>query len=97
MTQCLCQLTRLADPLKREAGCKPLPSYCHNPVASIQHNMYYSVQVKRNPFDGHDYTLIEAYFQGCDRHYMAKEEAEEYLASFEDWEQDLLVIDEYPF
>ena len=59
--------------------------------------MYYSVQIKRNPFEGHDYTFEEAYFQGCDRHYMTKEEAEEYFASFEDWEQDMLVIDEFPF
>ena len=85
------------DPLKREAGCNPLPSYCHNPVASTPYDMYYSVQIKRNPFDGHASTSIEAYFQGCDKHYMTKEEAEEYLASFEDWEQDLLVIDEFPF
>jgi hypothetical protein len=26
------------DPLKREAGCNPLPSYCHTSVASIQHH-----------------------------------------------------------
>jgi hypothetical protein len=59
--------------------------------------MYYSVQIKRNPFDNTDYTFLEAYFQGCDRHYMTKEEATAYFHSFEDWEQDLLEIDSFPF
>ena len=60
--------------------------------------MYYSVQIKRNPFDeATDYTLIEAYFQGCDKHYMTEEQALEYFQSFEDWEQDLLKIDSFPF
>lgn len=27
------------DPSKRVPGCKPLVSYCHNPVASTQRNM----------------------------------------------------------
>jgi hypothetical protein len=78
-------------------GANPPTVIATIPWHLFQLNMYYSVQIKRDPFDGHDYTLIEVYFQGCDRHYMAKEKAEEYLASFEDWEQDLLVIDEYPF
>jgi hypothetical protein len=64
---------------------------------SMQTNMNYSVNIKRNPFEGHDYTFVEAYFQGCDKHYMTKQEAEEYLASFEDWEQEMLVIEEFPF
>ena len=60
--------------------------------------MYYSVKVKRNPFDTNtDYTFAEAYFQGCDRHYMTEEEALKYFQSFEDWEQDLLEIDSFPF
>ena len=35
------QLTTIqpTDPLKREAGCNPLPSYCHNPVAYTQRIM----------------------------------------------------------
>ena len=60
--------------------------------------MYYSVQIKKDHFDiDVDYRFADDYFQGCDRHYMTKQEAEEYLASFEDWEQKMLVIEEYPF
>jgi hypothetical protein len=98
MTQCHGQFTKLADPLKREAGCNPLPSYCHNLVASTQHNMYYSVQVKRNPFAVYaDYTFEDAYFQGCEKVFDTEQEALEYFQSFEDWEQDLLVVDYHPF
>lgn len=60
--------------------------------------MYYSVQIKRDSSAVDvNYTFVDVYFQGCDRHYMSKEEAEDYLKSFEDWEQELLVIEEFPF
>ena len=60
--------------------------------------MYYSVQVKRNPFDvNNDHTFAEAYFQGCEKHYLTQEEAQVYFQSFDDWEQDLLEIDSFPF
>jgi hypothetical protein len=63
--------------------------------------MYYSVQIKRNPrnpFDIEtDYTFVEAYFQGCDKHYLTEQQAIAYFHSFEDWEQDLLEIDSFPF
>ena len=60
--------------------------------------MYYSVQVKRNPFDTEtDYTFAEVYFQGCDKHYLTEQQAFAYFQSFEDWEQDLLEIDSFPF
>jgi hypothetical protein len=44
-----------------------------------------------------DYTFAEAYFQGCEKDYMTREEALEYFQSFDDWEQDFLVIDSIPF
>ena len=60
--------------------------------------MYYSVQIKRNPFAVDcDYTYAEAYFQGCEKGYMKQDEALEYFQSFEDWEQELLMIDSIPF
>ena len=94
------QLTTIqpTDPLKREAGCKPLSSYCHNSVASIQHHMYYSVQVKRNPFAAYcDYTFEDVYFQGSEKVFDTEQEALDYFQSFEDWEQDLLTVDYHPF
>lgn len=57
----------------------------------------YFVQVKRNPFEDSDNTFAEAYFQGCEKSFEKEEEAIEYFQSFEDWEQDMLVIDELPF
>ena len=60
--------------------------------------MYYSVQVKRDLFAAdHDYTFVESYFQGCERDYMTEEEARSYFNSFEDWEQDLLIVEAFPF
>ena len=62
--------------------------------------MNYLVVVKRT-FDeseyGSDYTFEDAYFQGCEKAFNTEEEATEYFKSFEDWEQDLLTIDELPF
>ena len=62
--------------------------------------MNYLVVVKHtfNEFEYYsDYTFEDAYFQGCEKAFNTKEEATEYLKSFEDWEQDLLTIDELPF
>ena len=60
--------------------------------------MYYSVQVKRNLFGvDNDHTFAESYFQGCEKHYLSKEQADEYFQSFDDWEQDLLEIESFPF
>jgi hypothetical protein len=60
--------------------------------------MYYSVQVKRNPFAVYtDYTFEDTYFQGCEKVFDTEQEALEYFQSFEDWEQDLLVVDYHPF
>ncbi len=60
--------------------------------------MYYSVQVKRNPFDVYtDYTFEDTYFQGSEKVFDTEQEALEYFQSFEDWEQDLLVVDYHPF
>lgn len=59
--------------------------------------MFYSVQIKRNPFEQEDHTFAEAYFQGCERTFENEQEAVDYFQSFEDWEQDLLVIDSLPF
>ena len=94
------QLTTIqpTDPLKREAGCNPLARSCHNPVASIQRIMYYSVQVKRNPFAAYcDYTFEDTYFQGCEKVFDTEQQALDYFQSFEDWEQDLLTVDYHPF
>ena len=44
-----------------------------------------------------DHTFEDAYFQGCEKAFNTEEEATEYFKSFEDWEQDLLTIDELPF
>lgn len=60
--------------------------------------MYYSVQVKRNPFAiDTDYTFEDTYFQGCEKVFDTEQEAQAYFQSFEDWEQDLLVVDYHPF
>ena len=60
--------------------------------------MYYSVQVKRNPFAvDTDYTFADTYFQGCEKVFDTEQEAEQYFQSFEDWEQHLLVVDFHPF
>jgi hypothetical protein len=60
--------------------------------------MYYSVRVKRNPFDVDcDFSYAQNYFHGCEKHYLTQEEAQEYFQSFDDWEQDLLEIDSFPF
>ena len=59
--------------------------------------MIYTVQVKRNYSEYKDYTTIDAYFQGSERQFNTEEEAVQYFKSFEDWEQDLLMIDCFPF
>jgi len=57
----------------------------------------FSVQIKRNPFKQEDHTFADTYFQGCEKSFDTREEALDYFQSFEDWEQDLLVIEEFPF
>jgi hypothetical protein len=60
--------------------------------------MIYTVQVKKNPFEPNvDYTFADAYMQGCERQFNTEEQAVAYLNTFEDWEQDLLCIDLFPF
>lgn len=49
--------------------------------------MTYSVIIK-----DHD-QFIQAYMQGCEQSFATEQEALDYIQSFEDWEQDLLVID----
>jgi hypothetical protein len=61
------------------------------------HTMFYSVQIKRNPFKQEDHTFADAYFQGSERTFENEQEAVDYFQSFEDWEQDLLVIESFPF
>ena len=58
--------------------------------------MYY-VQINRNPFDGYDYKFEEGYFRGSEKAFDTEQEAFDYFQSFEDCEQDLLVIDYQPF
>jgi len=51
--------------------------------------MFYCVCPKLN--DGSDY------FQGLDKCFDTEEQAQAYVQTFEDWEQDLLEIDLFPF
>jgi len=59
--------------------------------------MVYSVQVKRVYTGNKDYVFEDAYFQGSERIFDTEEQAVQYFQSFEDWEQDLLVIEVFPF
>ena len=60
--------------------------------------MIYSVRINHgSPFEDSDHTFADAYMQGCERTFSTEQEAREYLGSFEEWEQDLLVIDMLPF
>ena len=60
--------------------------------------MIYSVRINHgSPFEDGDHTFADAYMQGCERTFSYEAEAREYLDSFEEWEQDLLVIDALPF
>ena len=66
--------------------------------------MTYSVRINNgSPFEDSDpiwlpfLTFADAYMQGCERTFGTEQEAREYLDSFEEWEQDLLVIDMLPF
>ncbi len=53
--------------------------------------MTYSVIIKH-----HD-VFSQAYLQGCEKCFDTENEAQVYIQSFEDWEQDLLEIDFNPF
>ena len=57
--------------------------------------MTYSVRI--NNGSQTDSVFVDAYMQGCERTFGTKQEAREYLDSFEEWEQDLLVIKMLPF
>ena len=60
--------------------------------------MIYSVRINHgSPFEDSDHTFADAYMQGCERTFGTEQEAREYLDSFEEWEQDLLVIYMLPF
>jgi ABC-type Fe2+-enterobactin transport system substrate-binding protein len=53
--------------------------------------MTYTVIIKH-----HD-EFSQAYLQGCEQSFDAEQQAQEYIQTFEDWEQDLLEIDFNPF
>jgi hypothetical protein len=53
--------------------------------------MYYSVLINS------DDPSVQHYFNGSEKHYLTQQEAQEYLESFESWEQDLLQIESFPF
>jgi len=59
--------------------------------------MIYSVQVKRDYDSCEDLTFADAYFQGCEQSFNSEQEADQYLSTFEDWEQKLLTIESFPF
>jgi hypothetical protein len=53
--------------------------------------MTYSVIIKH-----HD-AFSQAYLQGCEQSFDTEQQAQDYIQTFEDWEQDLLEIDFNPF
>ena len=60
--------------------------------------MIYTVQVKRDYFNQYaDYTFQDEYFNGSEKQFNTEEEAVQYFKSFEDWEQDFLMVESFPF
>ena len=58
----------------------------------LQHQlMTYTVIIKH-----HD-AFSQSYLQGCEQSFDTEREAQDYIQTFEDWEQDLLEIDFNPF
>jgi hypothetical protein len=53
--------------------------------------MTYSVIIK-----DHD-VFSQSYLQGCEKSFDTEQQAQDYIQTFEDWEQDLLEIDFNPF
>jgi hypothetical protein len=53
--------------------------------------MTYFVIIKHND------EFSQAYMQGCEKSFDTELQAQDYIQSFEDWEQDLLEIDFNPF
>ncbi len=53
--------------------------------------MTYSVIIKH-----HD-AFSQAYLRGCEQSFDTEQQAQDYIQTFEDWEQDLLEIDFNPF
>ena len=39
----------------------------------------------------------QAYLQGCEKAFDTEQQAQDYIQSFEEWEQDMLEIDFNPF
>jgi hypothetical protein len=44
----------------------------------------------------HD-VFSQSYLQGCEQSFDTEQQAQDYIQTFEDWEQDLLEIDFNPF
>jgi hypothetical protein len=45
----------------------------------------------------HHDEFSQAYLQGCEQSFDTEQQAQYYIQTFEDWEQDLLEIDFNPF
>jgi hypothetical protein len=55
----------------------------------------FTVQIKRDELGSEfdtDPTFAEQYFGGCDKTFNTLEQAQDYLHTFDDWEQDMLEI-----
>jgi len=64
----------------------------HTSVAPTLFNtMIYTVIIK------HHIYALESYLQGCEQSFDTEQQAQDYIQTFEDWEQDLLEIDFNPF
>lgn len=57
----------------------------------LHNTMTYSVIIKH-----HD-EFSQSYLQGCEQSFDTEQQAQDYIQTFEDWEQDLLEIDFNPF
>ena len=58
---------------------------------TLHNTMTYTVIIKH-----HD-EFSQAYLQGCEQSFDTEQQAQDYIQTFEDWEQDLLEIDFNPF
>lgn len=55
--------------------------------------MSFFVQIKNSCKEGGIYpTFEEAYFGGCEKFFATKQEAQDYIQTFDDWEQPMLKI-----
>jgi hypothetical protein len=73
------------------AGAIPAFSIATIPWHLTTLRMTYYVIIKH-----HD-EFSQSYLQGCEQSFDTEQQAQDYIQTFEDWEQDLLEIDFNPF